>query len=88
VPQRGKCRLCLKDEDLQESHFIPAALYPEKKTKTAATRTTVLPDPEQIKAYLLCRTCETKFTATGNQKFFAGWHRRHPGKILSRSSIN
>jgi len=37
---------------------MPAALYPEKKTKTAATRTTVLPDPEQIKAYLLCRTCE------------------------------
>jgi len=33
----GKCRLCLEYGDLQESHFMPAALYPKKKKKTFAT---------------------------------------------------
>jgi hypothetical protein len=68
VPQPGKCRLCLEDGDLQKSHFMPAALYPEKKKKIFATRNTVLTDAEQIKGYLLCRTCEAKFNCNGESE--------------------
>ncbi len=61
----GLCKLCLKERDLQESHFMPRALYPTKKKIYFATRSAAGKDPNQVKKYLLCLGCETRFNQNG-----------------------
>ena len=65
---RGICRLCLSDADLQESHFMPAALYPKNKQVHFATQTNAGTDPVQLKHPLLCRACEQRFNNNGESE--------------------
>ncbi len=68
---QGKCKLCLKDGELQESHLLPAAVYkmcrPESgeitdpvgirnDPKTKTLR--VFQSSRQITGYVLCSDCE------------------------------
>jgi len=68
------CKLCLKPKDLQDSHFMPAAMYkyvrdPDATKKnrnpvlvTAKTTTTT---SKQVTDYVLCSGCEELFNKNG-----------------------
>jgi hypothetical protein len=70
----GVCKLCLATKDLQNSHFIPAAMYkyvrdtdPTKKNRnpvlvTAKATTTT---SKQVSDYVLCAGCEDLFNKNG-----------------------
>jgi len=74
----GKCKLCLREAvELQQSHFLPAGIYrtlrddaeqnpnPWLITKKSAVQTS-----RQTKARLLCRECEQRFSANGENWVF------------------
>jgi hypothetical protein len=76
--RRGKCKLCLKDSDLRESHLLPAAVYrmcrPESGEITdpvgirndPKTKTLhVFQSSRQITGYVLCTDCEQTLNANG-----------------------
>src|ERR1035438_4973593 len=70
MPVPGICRLCQKQADLCESHFIPRALYPTKNQKSATVTRSIAssgPSPH-LKQHLLCRDCETRFTKKGESE--------------------
>jgi hypothetical protein len=53
----GICKLCLESKLLQESHFMPRALYPKQRKPRYATRHNSGPldsKEKQIKSHLLC----------------------------------
>ena len=70
----GVCKLCLATKDLQNSHFIPAAMYkyvrdpdPTKKNRnpvlvTAKATTTT---SKQVSDYVLCAGYEDLFNKNG-----------------------
>lgn len=70
---KGKCKLCLRDGmDLQQSHFVPAAIYRILRSENAKnpnplllTKTAVYQTSRQMKAWLLCRDCEQLFSRKG-----------------------
>ena len=71
--QRGICKLCLRERELQASHLMPRALY----KKARGTGKTGNQDPTvvtvdgrwqssfQPKDYVLCRECEARFSKHG-----------------------
>lgn len=61
----GICKLCLREGDLQESHFIPRGLYPKRGGMEYRTRQRAGLDETQLKQYLLCRLCERRFNDDG-----------------------
>jgi hypothetical protein len=76
--QQGKCKLCLKDGDLQESHLLPAGVYrmcrPESgeitdpvgirnDPKTKTIR--VFQSSRQITGHILCFDCEQNLNRHG-----------------------
>jgi hypothetical protein len=61
----GICKLCLREGDLQESHFIPRGLYPKRGGMEYRTRHRAGLDETQLKQYLLCRSCEQRFNDSG-----------------------
>ena len=73
MPQE-QCKLCLKTKELQDSHFMPAALY--RATRNAAA---VNPNPavitsrgtvqtsQQMQDFLLCKDCEELFNKNGEK---------------------
>ena len=84
----GNCRLCRLDAELQESHFMPAALYPKKRTITATTQMATMTNPNQIKDYLLCRDCEGRFNGNGESEVLR-WlapkaSSKHPFPLLDK----
>lgn len=65
-PVFGLCKLCLKQEQLCESHLMPKALYaPGRKGIQYATRLQSGQNPEHLKAHLLCSDCEQRFNKLG-----------------------
>jgi hypothetical protein len=65
----GKCKLCLKQKQLQESHLMPSALYaPGKKGIQFATRSQSGQNPQHMKAHLLCSDCEQRFNRLGESE--------------------
>src|SRR5437879_1175737 len=66
--ERGTCRLCLKDADLQDSHYIPAALYPKGQKLEYGTGTGTGVVVEHMKAPLLCLDCEKRFDQNGESE--------------------
>jgi hypothetical protein len=69
MPVPGKCRLCNKDKDLLESHFVSRKLYfsGKKKLEFANLFETGF-DPAELKAYLMCRECEHLLSAGGEEE--------------------
>jgi len=83
MPNRGICKLCLQEADLLKSHYIPRALYPTKKQKSATSaRDAILVGPTpHLRDYLLCRACETRFEQNGESevlKWLAPKVKRYP----------
>ena len=66
MSQRGVCRLCGSEGDLQKSHYMPKALYP--KQSVVVTRKITMPTDVQMKAYLLCGKCEKRFNENGEDE--------------------
>ena len=66
----GKCRLCLTENtQLCESHFMPRSLYYSGKKKLEfANRLEIGIDPAELKAHLLCRVCESRFSVNGEDE--------------------
>jgi len=74
MPKIGKCGLCLRQQDLQLSHLLPAALYrmtrdPDTNRKNRnpvlITRDITMTTSEQVREYFLCSECEQRFSAQG-----------------------
>src|SRR5579859_6196818 len=81
----GTCKLCLMPGvQLQESHYMPAALYPKKIKLEYLSRggvRTLVADNE-IKAPLLCFECEQRFSKNGESEVLG----HIAGKIANRPS--
>jgi hypothetical protein len=70
--QRGTCKLCLSSADLQGSHFLPKAIYKTLRTPSETNPNPVVMTPKisslsskQMKDYVLCRSCEQRFSKNG-----------------------
>jgi hypothetical protein len=67
--KRGTCKLCLNEDDLQRSHYHGKAFY---RLSVADGELPILISPhliirnqKQIEDYLLCWSCEQRFTKMG-----------------------
>jgi hypothetical protein len=79
------CKLCLKQGvELQESHYMPAALYPKNiKLEYLSRRGVCTPvASNEIKAPLLCFECEQRFSKNGESEVLG----HIAGKIANRPS--
>src|ERR1051325_11716606 len=70
--KQGICKLCLRYNNLEESHLIPAGILrtlraPELSNPNPITVTNELAiqSSKQVVDYLLCRTCENLFSKNG-----------------------
>lgn len=80
----GKCRLCLTEGvQLQDSHFLPAAIYRAVMDTNSPNPNPVLITPKGAKqtsyqqtAPLLCRDCEQRFSRMGENWTLAHFLRR------------
>ena len=61
----GICALCREEADLQESHYVPTALYPKNSELEYQTLAAVRPVEDEILSPLLCQVCETRFNRNG-----------------------
>lgn len=70
MPSIGKCKLCLQDGvELLESHFVSRKLYYSgKKRLEFVNFIDAGLDPEEMKAHLLCKACETRFSVNGESE--------------------
>lgn len=71
----GRCGLCLRSGDLQESHLIPTSVHKQVRDLTGGAH----PNPvvvsrrksfltsKEVCAPLLCRDCEQRFSSRGEQ---------------------
>jgi hypothetical protein len=70
MPVMGTCRLCLReDQELQESHWLSRKLYYRGKKRLEFIN--VLEsgvDPQELKAHLLCVSCEQRFGRNGEDE--------------------
>jgi hypothetical protein len=64
----GICKLCLRERELLESHFMPAAFYPRGKKLQFLTNSGVATVTREMKAHLLCRDCEMRFDQNGESE--------------------
>jgi hypothetical protein len=69
--ERGTCKLCLLEKDLQDSHFLGRSIYkafslpdspPVMLTADVAQQST-----EQLRDYVFCYDCEQKFNSGGEK---------------------
>jgi hypothetical protein len=70
MPVLGTCKLCLNDAPLLKSHYMPAAVYPTKRQKSATIMRNELYSGHtaHIKEHLLCKDCEDKFNHNGESE--------------------
>src|SRR5256885_5057970 len=65
----GKCKLCLVDKELQESHLMPASLYDLCRAPDSepvfVTSQVVMHTSRQTKHPLLCWNCEQLISSSG-----------------------
>jgi hypothetical protein len=68
----GVCALCRKERHLQDSHFLPKALYRYVRAKTGAIRSPIIVGSDsarntdrQFTKHLLCQECEQRFSRNG-----------------------
>lgn len=68
----GKCKLCLSDAELQDSHLLPKAAYrilqkSDGEPPVIFKRTISMHTNDQIKDYVLCYNCEQRFNDHGER---------------------
>src|SRR5262245_16715715 len=70
----GRCALCLKSGNLQDSHLMPKALYKYLRDRIDTNPNPVVATPEktfqtskQVTDYLLCEECEDRFNKGGER---------------------
>lgn len=69
MPEHGTCKLCLKKKDLQESHYMPSALYPPRNGQFEYTTPVKIGrSAEHSRQYLLCHDCEQRFNRHGESE--------------------
>jgi hypothetical protein len=73
MPERGTCRLCLQEAELQESHFFPGAAYKFCRDNENSKNPIILTDGVaaesslQMTSFLLCAACERRFNVNGER---------------------
>ncbi|MFZ0912495.1 MAG: hypothetical protein WBQ76_11820 [Candidatus Korobacteraceae bacterium] len=89
----GNCALCGNYGTLIDSHFMPAALYPELndpagpiKHMIVMTRKGTFQSPEQFHMPLLCRACEVRFQQ-GGENWVLGMRYRSDGTFPLRDLL-
>jgi hypothetical protein len=72
--QRGLCKLCLHDGELQLSHLIPTSIFRNLRAREASnpnplifTSEQMVQSSEQPSAYVCCRGCEDIFNDGGER---------------------
>jgi hypothetical protein len=87
----GHCKLCRRDDvDLQQSHYMPAALYPKKINLEYLSREGVRPLTAEIMAPLLCFDCEQRFSRNGESevlRYIAGKIVDKPNPLLAKLEL-
>ncbi len=75
----GRCKLCLRESELRNSHLLPAALWigardPRLKNPNPVvmTRTISKTTSSQLVTRLLCSTCEDRFNKNG-ERYVLSW---------------
>lgn len=90
------CKLCLRQKDLQSSHFLPAAAYksllnPEESNPSPylMSGTKTVESSRQIKDYVLCGDCERLFNDNGERWVLAhmAWVEKFPLREILRKAI-
>src|SRR5690349_11649502 len=85
MPVHGRCRLCLREAQLQDSHYIPQAAYrlvrgEGKNPHPLVVQTDkVLQTSLQMRAHAFCQDCEQRFHQGGEDTFFRYCHRESDG---------
>lgn len=88
--QRGICKLCRKDAELQRSHLIGRAIYKlcredDGEDPIVMTTEVVIKTSHQIRDYVLCASCEDRFNKGGEQYVTSlVWRRRNGFPLLDR----
>jgi hypothetical protein len=71
MTQIGKCKLCLSQKDLVDSHFLPASIYKLCRDTTtgqnpiAVSRGVAKHTTDQITDYVFCLECEKRLNENG-----------------------
>lgn len=88
----GACKLCLQQEELQVSHFLPAALYKSLLQREVTnpspyfmSGTKTLETSRQIKDHVLCVDCERRFNENGERWVLAQMARE--GEFLLQETL-
>lgn len=68
----GRCKLCLSDAEIQDSHLLPKAAYrilqkSDGQAPVVFKRTVSVHSNEQIRDYVLCTNCEQRFSNNGER---------------------
>jgi hypothetical protein len=64
----GTCRLCVREGELRNSHFMPAALYPKNRDFEYGKGGKRILSPDQITAPLFCIDCEQRLNRNGENE--------------------
>jgi hypothetical protein len=63
------CKLCLREADLQQSHYLGRALYKlssdDGELPVLVSQNLIVQGQKQVKEYVLCRDCEQRFNKMG-----------------------
>lgn len=72
--ERGTCKLCLKDTDLRDSHYIPRRAYSTNMAKAlknpnpiVLSRGKLKQVADQLRGYAFCGECEQLLSKKGEQ---------------------
>jgi hypothetical protein len=76
MPVVGICKLCLLENELQDSHLVGRAIYrlireEEGEDPIVMTPKIVLQTSQQVSDYLFCKHCEDRFS-NGGEKYVTG----------------
>ena len=85
----GICRLCKKESELRDSHLIPKAAYKcarqdtnDRLARISIREGSAYYSDEQVKAHLLCTSCEQMFSRNGEDLVGKNWARRSGFRLL------
>jgi hypothetical protein len=74
MAKRGTCKLCLKEQDLRDSHYLPRSVYKSNRGRALNNQNPVVlgsqirQDQDQVTDYVFCSECEQRFN-----KYGEGW---------------